>query len=211
MSRRPLPSDVSVNAVIGYMAKQSVARPSLWPPDVQYITSPRYHASVRTDMRLFLTNGARHTSHPAPPKPSNSTMSTVVRIRSISDASHPARGQFGLFAARKIPPRTHIIDYIGEVHCQDRLDSNYDLSLHRSQDGVNVGVDASKMGNEARFVNDYRGIRCKPNAIFVEYRTAMGELRMSVWSSSDHIQKGDEILVSYGKSWWRFRGDQHGG
>ncbi|KAI6159607.1 hypothetical protein EDD17DRAFT_1611513 [Pisolithus thermaeus] len=184
-----------------------MARPSSWPSDVQYITSPRYHASVPTVMRLFLTDGVRLPSHPAPPKPSNGTTNTVARIRSISDASHPARGQFGLFAVRKIPPKTHIIDYIGEVHCQDRLDSDYDLSLHRSQDGVSVGIDASKMGNEARFVNDYRGIRCKPNAIFVEYRTAMGELRMSVRSSSETIQKGDEILVSYGKSWWRFRED----
>ncbi|KAI6031971.1 hypothetical protein BKA83DRAFT_46882 [Pisolithus microcarpus] len=182
-----------------------MARPSSWPSDVQYITSPRYHASVPTVTQLFLTDGVRLTNHPAPPKPFNGTTSTVyVRIRSISDASHPARGQFGLFAVRKIPPKTHIIDYIGEVHCQDRLDSNYDLSL------TSVGIDASKMGNEARFVNDYRGIRCKPNAIFVEYRTAMGELRMSVRSSSDPIQKGDEILVSYGKSWWRFREDQHG-
>jgi hypothetical protein len=61
------------------------------------------------------------------------------------------------------------------------------------------------MGNEARFVNDYRGIRSKPNAVFVESRTSQGELRMSIWSSKDPIQKGDEILVSYGKNWWRSR------
>jgi uncharacterized protein YxjI len=30
-------------------------------------------------------------------------------------------------------------------------------------------------------------------------------LRMSVWSKNLPIQKGDEILVSYGKSWWRER------
>jgi len=66
-------------------------------------------------------------------------------------------------------------------------------------------VDASVMGNEARFVNDYRGIRDKPNAVFVENRTPQGELRISIWSSKDPIKKGDEILVSYGKSWWRSR------
>jgi len=71
-----------------------------------------------------------------------------------------------------------------------------------------VGVDAGAMGNEARFINDYRGIRSKPNAVFVESRTLQGELRMSIWSSTDPIQKGDEILVSYGKSWWRARTPQ---
>ncbi len=61
------------------------------------------------------------------------------------------------------------------------------------------------MGNEARFINDYRGIKSKPNALFKEGRKANGELRMSVWSDSEGIKKGEEILVSYGKSWWRAR------
>lgn len=61
------------------------------------------------------------------------------------------------------------------------------------------------MGNEARFINDYRGIANKPNALFKEIRTASGEMRMSVWSGSETIPKGKEILVSYGKSWWRAR------
>ena len=174
-------------------------QPSQWPAHVQFITAPRYHPSVPENTRSFLTNGAGHTTA------STSTVSPLVRIRYIPDASHPARGQYGLFAVKKIRPKTHIIDYIGEVHCQERSDSDYDLSLHRSQDGVNVGVDASKMGNEARFVNDYRGIQSRPNAAFVEHRTGTGELRMSIWSSTESIKKGDEILVSYGKSWWRCR------
>lgn len=68
-----------------------------------------------------------------------------------------------------------------------------------------MGVDAGTMGNEARFINDYRGIQAKPNALFCDRRTATGELRMSICSSSKGIKKGEEILVSYGKSWWRGR------
>jgi hypothetical protein len=68
-----------------------------------------------------------------------------------------------------------------------------------------VGLDASTMGNEARFINDYRGIRAKPNALFCDRRTAAGELRMSIWSSAEGVKKGEEILVSYGKAWWRAR------
>jgi hypothetical protein len=83
--------------------------------------------------------------------------------------------------------------YMGEVHADDRPSSDYDLSLYRTQDNISIGIDASRIGNEARFINDYRGVRDKPNASFEDDRSA-GELRM-----------GDEILVSYGKSWWRER------
>lgn len=98
---------------------------------------------------------------------------------------------------KKIPPRTYLLDYLGEVHCDDRPSSDYDLSLYRTPDGlVSVGVDASAMGNEGRFVNDYRGIRAKPNAQFEERRVDNGELRMSIWTGSETIKKGEEILVS---------------
>lgn len=183
----------------------SCRQPPSWPSHVQYIDTPCYHPSVLAPIHTFLISG----TDSAPQKTSISfPASSLVRIRRISESSHPARGQSGLFAVRKIPSRSHIIDYIGEVHCQNRPDSDYDLSLFRSQDGDNVGVDASAMGNEARFVNDYRGIRGKPNAVFVENRTPQGELRISIWSSTDPIKKGDEILVSYGKSWWRSRTTQ---
>lgn len=64
-----------------------------------------------------------------------------------------------------------------------------------------MGVDASRVGNEARFTNDFRGVRKKPNAEFADYRTRSGELRMCI-QSREEIRKGEEILVSYGKSWW---------
>ena len=136
-------------------------------------------------------------------------------------------GQFGLFAARKIPPGTYLLDYLGEVHCDDRPSSDYDLSLYRTSDGlISVGVDASAAGNEGRFVNDFRGIRVRPNAQFEERRTEIGELRMSIWTGSEAIKKGEEILVSikrehafvhridiefqvsYGKAWWNHRRPQ---
>ena len=84
--------------------------------------------------------------------------------------------------------------------------SDYDVSLYRfSGNGENIGVDASRMGNEARFVNDYRGIRPKPNAGFADWRTTGGDLRIGIWSLVEGIRKGDEIVVSYGKGWWTAR------
>ena len=172
--------------------------PPRWPPGVLYITEQRYHASVPVDLRLLLCPG-----EPLSSAGDHSQKLTV--IRRITEQCHPAHGQCGLFAAKKIPPRSHIVDYAGEVHCDDRPGSDYDLSLYRDASGLSAGIDALLVGNEARFVNDYRGIKLKPNAVFEERRTTAGELRMSVWSGNDPIKKGDEILVSYGKGWWQAR------
>lgn len=131
-----------------------------------------------------------------------------VIIRQITQDGHPAKGQLGLFASRKIPAGCHIIDYVGEVHCDDRPESDYDLSLLRLQEGLSVGVDASKMGNEARFINDFRGVLGRPNAQFQEGRDDRGTLCMSVWSGNEGIKKGEEILVSYGKGFWKARQDR---
>ncbi|EPS99095.1 hypothetical protein FOMPIDRAFT_1124889 [Fomitopsis schrenkii] len=174
------------------------AAPPHWPSDVLYIAEQRYHASIPIELRLVLC-----PTQPAVSAVHNPQKSTV--IRRITEPSHPAHGQFGLFAAKKIHPRSYIVDYAGEVHCDDRPGSDYDLSLYREASGLSVGIDSQLMGNEARFVNDYRGIKSKPNAVFEERRTEAGELRMSVWSGSDLIKKGDEILVSYGKGWWQAR------
>jgi len=69
---------------------------------------------------------------------------------------------------------------------------------------TSVGIDAARMGNEARFTNDYRGVQKSPNAMFMDYRTHRGELRMCIQSVAE-IKKGEEILISYGKSWWNHR------
>ncbi|KAI0067748.1 hypothetical protein BV25DRAFT_1819171 [Artomyces pyxidatus] len=170
--------------------------PKGWPNDIQYLDWPRVHSSVLPSALSFIHGDAQLR---------DAQLRTSGRPSLLSSPSHPAYGQHGLFASMKIPSRTHILDYIGEVHCDDRPNSDYDISLHRFQDGTSVGVDASRMGNEARFVNDYRGIRLKPNAEFLDRRTYRGELRMSVWSLAEPIKKGDEIVVSYGKAWWQAR------
>lgn len=180
-----------------------VYTPSHWPSGLVFLEALSYHPSVPQDIRAHIRGSHLKISSVAAASAANAR--PLVAIRPISETSHPAHGQSGLFATKKIPPRTLIIHYLGEVHCDDRPDSDYDLSLYRSPEGLSAGVDASRMGNEGRFVNDFRGVRPKPNAAFEEIRTADGELRMSVWSMSEVIKKGDEILVSYGKSWWRER------
>jgi hypothetical protein len=139
-----------------------------------------------------------------------------VRIKPISNASHPAHGQYGLYATQHLPPSSFILPYLGFVHDQTGLDesSDYDLSLDRE---LEIGVDASKMGNEARFMNDYRGISTGPNAEFrdvlVDVGFGIAEKRMGVFVLSagksgkraKGIASGEEILINYGKGFWAER------
>lgn len=170
------------------------SKPKGWPADVVYISASMYHSSMPKEI-ISQLRGSK-PSKGVPP-------CALVRIRRIDEAGHPAKGQSGLFATKKIPPNTFILFYLGEVHADPREASNYDLSLFRTQEGISIGVDAQKMGNEARFINDYRQVAAKPNAIFKEVRTEDGELRMGIWSATTEIKKGGEILVSYGKNWWK--------
>ncbi|KZV77581.1 SET domain protein [Peniophora sp. CONT] len=179
--------------------------PKHWPANLRYLREPVYHTSVTPDVLAFLRRYGSGTDRSSTFHDAPSSHSSCI-IRPITDAHHPAYDQNGLFYSKKLPPHSFVLDYIGDVHSDERLQSDYDLSLHRFADGTSIGIDAARMGNEARFINDYRGIRDKPNAEFRERRTAQGELRMSVWTITS-VQKGEEILVSYGKSWWKSRSD----
>lgn len=116
-------------------------------------------------------------------------------------------------------PGTFILQYLGEVHAP-RLDSgpapdphassDYDLSLDREQ---GIGIDACHKGNEARFINDYRGVAERPNAEFKEVWDERRKVRgMGVWvlgegksGKGKGVKKGEEILVSYGRGFWGAR------
>lgn len=122
----------------------------------------------------------------------------------LTDTFFRLNPYIGLFASTRIAPNSYIASYHGEIHSDERVDSDYDLALDHIGE-TNFGVDAAQRGNEARFVNDFRGVKSKPNAIFQLGRDSRGWLEMSVWSGSLPIKKGEEILVSYGKGWWKAR------
>ncbi|KAH6643930.1 hypothetical protein C7974DRAFT_9776 [Boeremia exigua] len=189
--------------------------PKDWPEGTKYLRAPSYSkrlAKDKLDTLLLSKTG----------QPSRDPVLTTrgpyanVRITPIANTSHPAHGQYGLFAAQHLAPDTFILPYLGYVHDQSDLDeaSDYDLSLDRES---GIGVDASKMGNEARFINDYRGISAGPNAEFRDVLVDVGfdilEKRMGVFVLSagksgkrvKGIGRGEEILISYGKGFWAGR------
>lgn len=153
-------------------------------------------------------------------------------IAQIEDASHPACSQHGLFATRRLAPDELVSVYLGLVHGSSALDmegasaSDYDISLDRE---IGVAVDAARLGNEARFVNDYRGVPRRgsgasasgPNAefrdVWLEYPgeagEGVGERGLGIFvlgagksgKRSGGIEAGQEILVSYGRGFWEER------
>ncbi|OAP59843.1 hypothetical protein AYL99_04845 [Fonsecaea erecta] len=155
----------------------------------------------------------------------------LVQIKPITDPSHPAYTQHGLFATRALAPSSFVVLYLGCLHYSSSSSSDpasdYDLSLDRELD---LAIDAARCGNEARFINDYRaGVRPEgPNAEFrdcwIERRVSGGstawERRIGVFVLSPGkagragkdggrrargIAKGEEIVVSYGKGFWKAR------
>ena len=110
----------------------------------------------------------------------------------------------------------------------DYSTSDYDLWLSRDAD---VAVDAARSGNEARFVNDYRGVplpgksprekRKRPNAEFKvvwdpRLGDGKGEVCMAVYvlpagkkavgrARTVGVGRGEEVLVSYGRGFWEGR------
>lgn len=108
--------------------------------------------------------------------------------------------------------------YLGRLHggATTSDESDYDLWLDREMD---VAADAAGEGNEARFVNDYRGVngRERANAQFGNvWCERWGEVCVGVWalgggnkkkkkSDAGGIRKGEEILVSYGRGFWEER------
>ncbi|KAF4630171.1 hypothetical protein G7Y89_g7974 [Cudoniella acicularis] len=163
---------------------QAVKLPKNWPPEIRYLTSSTYttlNVDQIASLRLYNKD---FVSFSAPEGPCS-----LVRITPITSLPHPALGQSGLFAASNLAPGTFILQYLGEVHVSrdnsssTTLDpharSDYDLSLDRE---LGLGIDAERAGNEARFINDYRGIAERPNAEFKEIWDERTKLRgMAVW------------------------------
>jgi hypothetical protein len=200
--------------------------PKNWPVVLPYLNISTYSRNLTPEQFSFLQ--ARPNDAISIPSDIPLGPSPLVKITSIATPSHPANGQHGLFAAKDLKPGTFILQYLGEIHISlppipdssdssttvdPHANSNYDLSLDRE---MGIGIDADMWGNEARFINDYRGITERPNA---EFREVWGERRkergMGVWvlpegksGKGKGIKKGEEILVSYGRGFWGARKEE---
>lgn len=147
----------------------------------------------------------------------------AVAVRRVTSKEHPACGQHGLFAAQYIPPRTHVLDYVGFVTDETRCSTTSDFIMRL--DGP-LSVDAERCGNQARFINDFRGVAAKPNvelvlgserpptmqvcfccltSSIVGSRLTVFGATLQVWTAAEGVAAGTELLLSYGKGFWEAR------
>ncbi|KAG0287318.1 hypothetical protein BGZ96_008771 [Linnemannia gamsii] len=124
---------------------------------------------------------------------------------------HPVLGSYGLFATKNLRPGLHLLDYISLVTPDESADPDSDHTLYLTND---LNLDASVHGNHGRFVNDFRGIRTQtqgPNVGWDLYRDRRtGQVRMGC-KVLKFIGKGEEIVCTYGKAYWKSRGLAVGG
>ncbi|KAF2639968.1 hypothetical protein P280DRAFT_490384 [Massarina eburnea CBS 473.64] len=189
--------------------------PKGWPEGVVYLHAPHYSKTLTDDANKALRFSSKELLNTEQVYKTKGPYANV-KVTPISSPSHPANGQYGLYATQHLAPDTFVLPYLGYVHDPTDLDekSDYDLSLDRDH---SIGVDASKMGNEARFINDYRGVSTCPNAEFRDILVDVGngnvEKRMGVFvlnagksgKRAKGVAKGEELLVSYGKGFWNER------
>ena len=202
--------------------------PPSWPQGIAYLNKSRLSPAFPSSLVPFLFDPPLSNLTIAKLTPRPTVHSTHVQIKVIADKGHPAYGQNGLYAKRKIAGGEMIIPYLGIIHSSlipvneptpgptdGHAHSDYDLSLQRISAShplnpfpnhhISIGIDAAMAGNAARFINDYRGIGPAPNAEFRLGKGEAGEIRMEVWSLKCGLTKGEEVLVSYGKGWWGAR------
>ncbi|KAI9727240.1 MAG: hypothetical protein M1828_006859 [Chrysothrix sp. TS-e1954] len=181
--------------------------PKAWPSQLTFLNRPKVSKQLPPkclEVRCDNTDGNEHRIHDIETVPEQSR--SQVNIMRISSSFHPAHQQYGLFASRRLAPDAFVILYLGYVHGPEETDqaSNYDLCLDRA---AGLYIDAASMGNEARFINDYRGVSDSgPNAEFRDCLVGVGkelfERRIGVFVLSGGksgkrtkgTAKGEEIL-----------------
>ncbi|KAI1766982.1 hypothetical protein GGR53DRAFT_484449 [Hypoxylon sp. FL1150] len=197
--------------------------PKNWPR-IPYLLQPSY-ASHITESQSQATKTRPLDLVAEIPRNFPRGPSSLVRIAFIHNPAHPANNEAGLFAGKYLPPGSLVLPYYGVVHSSvpphnvAHQTSDYDLWLDRD---VDLAVDAEKAGNEARFINDFRGIAARPNCEFREcWDSRRGERCMAVFvlpaSKNANknvvagVGKAEELLVSYGKGFWGKRRDEIAG
>ena len=113
----------------------------------------------------------------------------------VTNSTIPA-AKLGLFAARDFKKGAHIADYTGDqlILRTDQSGGPYALQLTQRE-----AIDAARTNSGyGRWANDPKESGDRPNAEFVINRNnRTGRLR-----STHYVQKGQEIFVSYGPSYW---------
>jgi len=165
---------------------------------VSFISDYVWLSDVTEALHAMYGGEARRAPPPAP------SPCTAVRVKRIADARHPACGEFGLFARTDLVQGQHILDYLGLVSVAEDRASDYVVDFGEHSE---LALDALAVGNEARFINDFRNTGQHANVEFRLRRGERGELRQGVYVGAGvkYVRAGTELLISYGKNYWKSR------
>ena len=124
-----------------------VAASAPWPADVRYVTSLVWGDDVRHGARGLYEK--YRPSGDAPIEASPAQVRKTVRWMRVTEEGHPALGEHGLFAARKLAPGERCVDYLGLVTLNGNESETSDYSATFG-DEHELALDAATVGNEAR-------------------------------------------------------------
>ena len=159
-----------------------------WPADVNYTHTPDMSDVSPADKRLL-----RQDYLPG------------VAIRRVTDPAHPACGQNGLYATISFSAGDVLGEYTGKV-MPGHWGGEYVTRLWNTganSDYFRPGVDADKMGNELRMINDYRSVpgATGPNCKFS--RAAIRGFRAALIVAIRPVAPNEEFLLDYGEVYWQ--------
>lgn len=140
-------SDDDADEADGTSTTPPSVRGGHWPADVAYSNDYAWGDDVPAELwRPYRPDGTRRrAAHPGP-----RTFSAL-----ITEAEHPAAGQCGLFAAVDLAAGAWVVDYVGAVSLGANEDKTSDYVCDFGEHSE-LALDANRLGNEGRFVNDYR-------------------------------------------------------
>lgn len=129
MPFRPSPFGSSCSVSYTRMARQQghdTAPPQGWPSGVVYLTKSRISASFPAPLVPLL----RSTSASGTLAPKPVSHPSHLAIKTVTTSGHPAQGQAGLFAKKKIGPNELLIPYLGVLHASFTPDPNLEADTH---------------------------------------------------------------------------------
>ena len=117
-----------------------------------------------------------------------------VLVKKINEPNNILHNQFGLFATKKFDEYDIIGQYTGKLVTPDK-GGQY---VSRSE---NCGIDALNIGNELRFINDYRNVSHSSNVIIKT--TYIDKKPRVLFVVTKKIEPGEQLLTDYGEGYWK--------
>ena len=186
-----------------------------WPMNVEFSNEYKWDDRITNEIKELYRPSNRQQQKQRRRRRSN-RRSHKVYIRKILDPAHPAYGGYGLYCALDhAKPGTWLLDYIGQITLGEHQNKSSDYVCDFGTQSE-LACDALSHGNESRYINDFRNTGKYPNVEFNVRRDSHGELRQGVYvkqvkdmvrgdGNFDGIHRDEELLISYGKNYWRSR------